>query len=40
MKNFIIGLFVGALGFAALVVGLATECEEAFDKLVESWRAI
>ena len=40
MKNFIIGLFAGFIGGISVIALLATGYEEAFDKMVDSWRTI
>lgn len=40
MKNFIIGLCAGFVTAITVVTWLATSYEEAFDKMVESWRTI
>ena len=40
MKNFIIGLFAGAFGMTFLIIWLANDKEESFDKLVEVWKSI
>lgn len=40
MKNLLIGLLAGAWGAAVLVVWFACNSEDAFDKMVESWRTI
>lgn len=40
MKNFIIGMYAGFVVTVSLISWLATSFEEAFDKMVESWRTI
>ena len=40
MKNFIIGFFTGSFTGVFLMIWLARNEEEVFDKQVETWRTI